>query len=63
MLRVVVVESPQRAGELAGEAVAAVVAAAERPVLGLATGSSPRPVYRDLARRVCLLYTSPSPRD
>ena len=52
MLRVVVVESPQRAGELAGEAVAAVVAAAERPVLGLATGSSPRPVYRDLARRV-----------
>lgn len=52
MPRVVVVESQQRAGELAGEAVAAVVAGAERPVLGLATGSSPRPVYRDLARRV-----------
>lgn len=52
MLRVVVVDSPEHAGRLAGDAVAAVVAGAQRPVLGLATGSSPRPVYDELARRV-----------
>ncbi|MCM3330529.1 hypothetical protein [Kocuria palustris] len=52
MLRVVVVDSPEYAGRLAGDAVAAVVAGAQRPVMGLATGSSPRPVYDELARRV-----------
>ena len=51
MLRVVVVDSPEHAGRLAGDAVAAVVGRVQRPVLGLATGSSPRPVYDELARR------------
>lgn len=52
MLRVVVVDSPEHAGRLAGDAVAAVVGRVQRPVLGLATGSSPWPVYDELARRV-----------
>ena len=39
------------AGELVGGAIAALVAAKPGAVLGLATGSSPLSVYRDLARR------------
>ncbi|WP_144790602.1 glucosamine-6-phosphate deaminase [Kocuria palustris] len=48
----VVVATEEQAGRLAAEAVAAVVDRLPRPVLGLATGSSPRPVYRAIAQRV-----------
>lgn len=48
----VVVATEEQAGRLAAEAVAAVVDRLPRPVLGLATGSSPRPVYRAITQRV-----------
>jgi glucosamine-6-phosphate deaminase len=50
-VEVVIVDSPDEAGTLVGDAVAALVAARPAAVLGLATGSSPLPVYADLARR------------
>lgn len=50
-MEVVIVERPDEAGILVGGAVAALVDATPNAVLGLATGSSPVVVYRDLARR------------
>jgi glucosamine-6-phosphate deaminase len=50
-MEVVIVGDPRGAGELVGGAVAALVAAKPCAVLGLATGSSPLAVYRDLGRR------------
>jgi glucosamine-6-phosphate deaminase len=50
-MEVVIVDGPEEAGILVGGAVAALVDAAPTAVLGLATGSSPVVVYRDLARR------------
>lgn len=53
--RLVVVRDPRDAGELAAEAITTFVAQAEfsgrDAVLGLATGSTPLPVYAALARR------------
>ena len=50
-MEVVIVDGPDEAGILVGGAVAALVDATPTAVLGLATGSSPVVVYRDLARR------------
>lgn len=50
-MEVVIVDDPATAGELVGGAVAALVASKPDAVLGLATGSSPLPVYADLRRR------------
>jgi glucosamine-6-phosphate deaminase len=50
-VEVVIVAGPDEAGELVGGAVADLVARRPTAVLGLATGSSPVAVYRDLARR------------
>ncbi len=50
-MEVVIVGCPDEAGALVGGAIAALVRARPDAVLGLATGSSPLAVYRDLARR------------
>jgi glucosamine-6-phosphate deaminase len=50
-VEVVIVDEPEAAGRLVGGAVADLVARRPDAVLGLATGSSPLVVYRDLARR------------
>jgi glucosamine-6-phosphate deaminase len=50
-VEVVIVAGPDQAGELVGGAVAALVSTKPDAVLGLATGSTPLAVYRDLARR------------
>jgi len=50
MAEVVIVESPQAGGELAASLIARVVAARPDAVLGLATGSTPLPVWAALAR-------------
>ncbi len=50
-MEVVIVDGPDEAGVLVGGAIAALVDAMPTAVLGLATGSSPVVVYRDLARR------------
>jgi 6-phosphogluconolactonase/Glucosamine-6-phosphate isomerase/deaminase len=52
MAEVVVVESEHAAGELVAGAILELVAQHPDAVLGLATGSTPLPVYRALAARV-----------
>lgn len=49
---VVIVESPEEVGRVAAERIARVIRAADRPVLGVATGSSPLDAYAELATRV-----------
>ncbi|NKE08391.1 MULTISPECIES: glucosamine-6-phosphate deaminase [Kocuria] len=51
-MEIVIVETQQQAGELVAEAVVALVERKANPVLGVATGSSPGAVYRELGRRV-----------
>ncbi|MFJ8894585.1 glucosamine-6-phosphate deaminase [Leifsonia sp. NPDC102414] len=51
-LRLEVFDDAEAAGAAAAEAVAAALSSATRPVLGVATGSSPEPLYRHLARTV-----------
>ena len=50
-MEVVIVDGPDAAGRLVGGAIADLVGRRPDAVLGLATGSSPLAVYRDLARR------------
>jgi len=50
-VEVVIVDGPEAGGALVGGTVAALVRSRPAAVLGLATGSSPLAVYRDLARR------------
>jgi glucosamine-6-phosphate deaminase len=50
-VEVVIVAGPEQAGDLVGGAVAVLVSTKPDAVLGLATGSTPLVVYRDLARR------------
>ncbi len=50
-MEVVIVAGPEDGGTLVGEAIAALLTGRPDAVLGLATGSSPLAVYRDLARR------------
>jgi glucosamine-6-phosphate deaminase len=51
-VEVVIVAGPDEGGTLIGGHIAELVARHPHAVLGLATGSSPLPVYDDLARRV-----------
>lgn len=51
-VEVVILDSLEEAGELVASQVAGLVADRPAPVLGLATGSSPLPLYRALERRV-----------
>lgn len=50
-MEVVVVQSSAQAGRIAADRIEAAIAEKSRPILGLATGSSPLPVYRELAVR------------
>jgi glucosamine-6-phosphate deaminase len=50
-VEVVIVAGPEDGGTLVGAAIAALLADRPDAVLGLATGSSPLAVYRDMARR------------
>lgn len=50
-MEVVVVESPAAGARLVADAVAELAGAGPAVVLGVATGSSPEPVYDELARR------------
>jgi glucosamine-6-phosphate deaminase len=50
-VEVVIVEDRAAGGRLVADAIADVVRTQGRPVLGLATGSSPEPVYDELAAR------------
>ncbi|MHB8244731.1 MAG: glucosamine-6-phosphate deaminase [Acidimicrobiales bacterium] len=50
-MEVVIMPGQVEAGQLVGEAISALYAERPDAVLGLATGSSPRPVYADLAER------------
>ena len=50
-MEVVIVDSVEDSGRLVGAAIASLLAAKPDAVLGLATGSSPLPVYADLGRR------------
>jgi glucosamine-6-phosphate deaminase len=52
MPEVVIVESRESAGELVADAIVNLVSEKPDAVLGLATGSTPLPVYRALAERV-----------
>lgn len=51
-MRVVVTKSEQEMGERAADLVAEVVRVKPDAVLGVATGSSPLPLYRELGRRI-----------
>lgn len=51
MAEVVIVESAEEAGDLAADAISALIARKPDAVLGLATGSSPLAAYTALARR------------
>jgi glucosamine-6-phosphate deaminase len=51
MAEIVIVESAEAAGEIAADVIAALIGRKADAVLGLATGSSPLPAYRALARR------------
>lgn len=50
-MEVVPLDSPEAVGSLAAETIEALVRRAPGAVLGLATGSSPLPTYRELVRR------------
>ena len=52
MAEVIVVGTPDEAGAIAGAAIAALVDRKPDAVLGVATGSTPLPVYADLADRL-----------
>lgn len=53
-MEVIVVNRPEHAGRIAADRIAEVCANLARPIIGLATGSSPMPAYQELARRVDL---------
>jgi glucosamine-6-phosphate deaminase len=57
-VEVVIVESRADGGRLVADAIAQLLEHAERPVLGLATGSSPEPVYDELAARPQLSFAT-----
>lgn len=50
-MEVVIVDDRASGAALVADAIGALVTRAPRPVLGLATGSTPEPVYDELARR------------
>ncbi len=50
-MEIVITESPERAAEIAADAICRLIDENPRSVLGLATGSSPLPTYRELIDR------------
>ena len=50
-MEIVILDSTERIASVAADAVERVLRAHDAPVLGLATGSSPLPVYREIVRR------------
>jgi glucosamine-6-phosphate deaminase len=50
-MEVVIAVSPEQAAEIAADAIERLLVSSPRPVLGLATGSSPLPIYRELIER------------
>ena len=50
-MEVVIVENRESGARLVADAIATLVNRLEHPVLGLATGGTPEPVYEELARR------------
>ncbi len=50
-MEIVIVPSIEAAGSLAADVVTALINSTVQPVLGVATGSSPLPTYRELTRR------------
>jgi glucosamine-6-phosphate deaminase len=50
-MEVVILPTPEDCGRVVADILAAAVTGADRPVLGLATGSSPLLTYRELVRR------------
>lgn len=50
-MEVVITADPTAAAEIAADAICRLLSTAESPVLGLATGSSPLPIYRELIAR------------
>lgn len=50
-MEIVITPSPEAAAVVAADAIGRLLAATPRPVLGLATGSSPLPTYRELINR------------
>jgi len=50
-MEIVILDSTERIASVAADAVEQVLRTHETPVLGLATGSSPLPVYREIVRR------------
>jgi glucosamine-6-phosphate deaminase len=50
-MEIVITSSPQEAAEIAADAIERLLAAVARPVLGLATGSSPLLTYKELIDR------------
>jgi glucosamine-6-phosphate deaminase len=50
-MEIIISESPQDAGSIVADAIQRLLTSATQPVLGLSTGSSPLPVYRDLIDR------------
>ncbi len=50
-MEIVITEGSQQAAEVAADAICRLMADRANPVLGLATGSSPLPTYRELIRR------------
>jgi glucosamine-6-phosphate deaminase len=50
-MEIVITESPRDAGIVVADAIQRVLTSVAQPVLGLATGSSPLPVYQDLIER------------
>lgn len=50
-MEVVITASPHAAGQVAADAIQRLLVGSTTPVLGLATGSSPLPIYRELIRR------------
>lgn len=50
-MEIVIVESPAKGAELVADAICRLVGTKPEAVLGLATGSTPEPVYQELAER------------
>jgi glucosamine-6-phosphate deaminase len=51
LMEVIVLPGPAEVGRLAADVIARVLAVRPEPVLGLATGSTPEPLYAELIRR------------
>ena len=63
-MKIIIAKDYDEMSQKAFEVMAAVVKENPEAVLGLATGSTPIGLYKNMIEdHDCLLYTSPSPRD